>query len=221
MSVEEYLRTEEKNPYKREYVGGFVYPLHAHAGASRAHVRISVNVTAALNADALREGCHLYQSDMKLAVEGNSTFFYPDVMLVCDRLSGSEDAETAPCLLVEVLSSSTAAHDRVGKYTAHTALPSLQTCLIVEQDERRVYAYTREGGKWELQELVGQGSIPLPCLGRALTLNEIYAGVLWVVTQHQAALGADRGGGQGVRGGPGHGASGGRAYLGQGRAGWT
>ncbi len=28
MSVEEYLRTEESNPYKREYVGGYVYPLY-------------------------------------------------------------------------------------------------------------------------------------------------------------------------------------------------
>ncbi|WP_246580736.1 hypothetical protein [Deinococcus aestuarii] len=32
MSVEEFLRTEEKSPYRREYVGGFVYPLHGQAG---------------------------------------------------------------------------------------------------------------------------------------------------------------------------------------------
>jgi len=28
MSVEEYLRTEEASPYKHEYVGGYIYPLH-------------------------------------------------------------------------------------------------------------------------------------------------------------------------------------------------
>jgi hypothetical protein len=31
MSEAEYLRTEAQSPYKREYVGGFVYPLHAQA----------------------------------------------------------------------------------------------------------------------------------------------------------------------------------------------
>ena len=52
MSVEEYLRTEELSPVKREYVGGFVYPLHgqtkAQAGASRTHVAITVNIVSAL-----------------------------------------------------------------------------------------------------------------------------------------------------------------------------
>ncbi len=60
MSVEEYLRTEEKSPYKREYVGGFVYPLHAHAGSSRPHVLISGNIFGVLYQDAVRAGCRLY-----------------------------------------------------------------------------------------------------------------------------------------------------------------
>lgn len=178
MSVEEYLRTEERSPYKREYVGGFVYPLHAQVEASEEHVLISSNIVAALHADARRTGCRLYQSDMKLAVGEGRAFFYPDVMLVCDSEDRNRYAETAPCLLVEVLSGSPASNDRVGKYAMYTAIPSLQTYLIAEQTERRVYAYSREKGGWALQELSGTGSIPLPCLGRELTLDEIYAGVL-------------------------------------------
>ncbi|WP_102127235.1 Uma2 family endonuclease [Deinococcus planocerae] len=178
MSVEEYLRTEEKSPYKREYVGGFVYPLHGQAGASRPHALISGNVFGVLYLDAVRAGCRLYQNDMKLRTEGSTSFFYPDVMLVCDQDSGDNDAETSPCLLVEVLSQSTAAHDRFGKYGVYTAIPSLQTYLIVEQRERRVYAYSRQDGGWELQDLSGSGSIDIPCLGRRLTLDEIYLGVL-------------------------------------------
>ncbi|MFC3831422.1 MULTISPECIES: hypothetical protein [Deinococcus] len=48
MSVEEYLATEEKSPYKREYVGGFVYPLHAQAGASKRHTLIGTNILGTL-----------------------------------------------------------------------------------------------------------------------------------------------------------------------------
>lgn len=38
MSVEEYLRTEKKSPYKREYVGGFVYPCTPRRERAR-HIR--------------------------------------------------------------------------------------------------------------------------------------------------------------------------------------
>lgn len=178
MSVEEYLATEEKSPYKREYVGGFVYPLHAQAGASKRHTLIGTNILGTLYTDALKAGCRLYQRDMKLVIENSTSFFYPDVMLVCSPDDGNPYAESAPCLLVEVLSESTASHDRFGKYGMYTAIPSLETYLIVEQHSRRVYAYRRHGQDWKLSDLEGTGEVELPCLGRRLTLDEIYRGVL-------------------------------------------
>ena len=79
--------------------------------------------------DALKAGCRLYQSDMKLVIENSTSFFYPDVMLVCSPDNGNPYAESSPCLLVEVLSESTASHDRFGKYGMYTAIPSLETYL--------------------------------------------------------------------------------------------
>lgn len=178
MSVEEYLRLEEKSGQKHEYVGGFVYPLHGQAGASRSHVLVSGNIFGVLYQDAMRAGCRLYQSDMKLRVEDTTSFFYPDVMLVCDRDSGDHNAETAPCLIVEVLSPSTASHDRVGKYGIYTTLSSLQTYLIVSQAERYVVEYQRTEGGWEMREHRQGGEVGVPCLNRTLTLDEIYRGVL-------------------------------------------
>ena len=115
---------------------------------------------------------------MKLRLNGSRTFFYPDVMAACGPDNPDDDFETEPCLLVEVLSPSTAAHDRVGKYGAYTALPSLQTYLLVEQAQRHVYAYERRGAEWLLSDLQGHGQIELTCLGRPLSLGEIYAGLL-------------------------------------------
>lgn len=99
-------------------------------------------------------------------------------MLVCDRTDDDRYAKPRPCLLVEVISPSTAAMDRVGKYSVYAALPSLQTYLIVEQSERRVYACGREGEQWILIDLQGEGHIDLPCLGHRLGLDEIYDGEL-------------------------------------------
>ena len=144
MSVEEYLRTEEKSPVKREYVAGFVYPLYAV---------------------------------MRLRMDEQNAFYYPDVMLVCDTATGSDMAETAPCLLVEVLSPSTAQIDRVGKWAMYTALPSLQTYLIVHQDERRVVEYARAAEGWQMREVVQEGGVSVPCLGLTLTLEDVYGGV--------------------------------------------
>ena len=181
MSVEDYLRTEQESPIKREYVGGFVYPLHgatrAHVGTSKAHMQIVRNFVARLDEASERMNCRLSAVDMKLRVEGVNSFFYPDVMVVCGQPGGDPYFETDPCLLVEVLSPGTESRDRREKYSAYTALPSLQTYLIVAQDARRVYAYTREGAGWTLQELVGQGEVFLPCLSHTLTLDQIYRGV--------------------------------------------
>ena len=179
MSVEEYLRTEETSPYKREYMGGYVYPLHgtrAQAGTSRGHVRITLNIVQALDAVALQMGYLTYASDMKLRTETLDNFYYPDVMVVCDQNNGDLGVafKTAPCLLVEVLSKSTVRINCLAKQVAYTAPPGLQTYLIVKQTKHKGYVYQRTDDVWRSSELAGQGSIDLPCLGTTLTLDQIY-----------------------------------------------
>ncbi|WP_104990471.1 Uma2 family endonuclease [Deinococcus sp. NW-56] len=183
MSVEEYLRTEPDSPVKREYVNGFVYVLdqgdgaRAQAGASKGHVTITGNVHHALYGPCRRAHRRLYASDMKVRIEPEGSFYYPDVMVACGPDNGEPYFESSPCLLVEVLSRRTAATDRHAKYAAYTSPPSLRTYLIVAQEERRVYAYHREDSEWVLTEYAGQGVIPLPCPQTELPLDEIYAGV--------------------------------------------
>ncbi len=94
MSEAEYLRSERESPCKREYVGGFVYPLHVQAGASGEHVRISLRIVSALLPDADRLSCRLYQSDMQLCIHGASSSCYPDVMLVCGGEQPGRSFET-------------------------------------------------------------------------------------------------------------------------------
>lgn len=178
ISVEDYLRTERESPYKREYVGGFVYPLHAQAGASSEHGRISLNVAVHLYAAADQQGCRLYQSDMQLFVSGASSYFYPDVMLVCGGEVPGRYHESSPCLLAEVLSGSTAHNDRRHKYAVYTAIPTLQTYLLVSQDERYVVEYQRVGEGWTMREHRGAGQVDVPCLEQVLTLDQMYRGVL-------------------------------------------
>lgn len=89
---------------------------------------------------------------MRVTTADRYTYYYPDVMVTCEPRQDDAKFKVAPCLLVEVLSKSTAHNDHNAKYHAYTALPSLQTYLLVEQDERRVYVYGRGKSGWQMQE---------------------------------------------------------------------
>ena len=97
-------------------------------------------------------------------------------MVCCGPDNPEQDFEVDACLLIEVLSPSTAAHDRTGKFAAYTALPGLRTYLLVEQTQPRIYAYQRTEGGWELTEYES-GEIPLPCLDAGLNVERVYRGL--------------------------------------------
>ncbi|WP_019588686.1 Uma2 family endonuclease [Deinococcus apachensis] len=104
--------------------------------------------------------------------------FYPDVVVTCEAMTDEATNVRAPCLLVEVLSPSTGHTDRTTKLLSDTSLPSLQVYLIVDPTRRlvRVVALGEDG--WTDQELFGEGTVPIPCLTTALTLDDIYASIL-------------------------------------------
>ena len=174
MGVEEYLAGELHSELRHEYIDGQVY---AMTGASRAHGLIANALAFALTPAARRKGCQLFTSDMKLRLEmgGKTVFYYPDLLLSCDPQDRETFFTRAPCLIVEVLSESTARIDRREKLLAYQGLPSLQTYLLLEQGVARAELYRRANG-WCV-EYVEQGSIRIDCLDMDLALAEVYADI--------------------------------------------
>ncbi|AHY48167.1 Uncharacterized protein conserved in cyanobacteria (plasmid) [Rubrobacter radiotolerans] len=174
LSVGEYLALERGSSVRHEYVGGELYAI---TGASRRHNRIALNIARRLADAAEGSPCRVYVSDMKVRVE--EAFYYPDVMVCCERPPEDEYTEDAPCVVVEVLSPSTEGTDRREKLAAYERIPSLKAYVIVAQDERLVTHYARdETGRWRRGDLTGEGRLPVSCPeGAELTLDEVYAGV--------------------------------------------
>lgn len=174
LSVEDYLAGEARSDIRHEYLDGQVY---AMTGASRAHGLIVNAIAYALTPAARRKGCQLFTSDMKLRLEigGKTLFYYPDLLLTCNPKDNDAYFSRAPCLLIEVLSESTARTDRREKLLAYQTLPSLEAYLLVEQDARRVEIYRRDSD-WRV-EYIEHGDIPLPCLDATLPMAEIYQDV--------------------------------------------
>lgn len=82
LSPEEYLTQEEKALTKHEYINGEVYEM---AGASSAHVTISLNVASLLKAHLKGSNCRVFISDMKVRIDRLNVFYYPDVIVTCNE----------------------------------------------------------------------------------------------------------------------------------------
>jgi Uma2 family endonuclease len=175
LRIEEYLELERDSPVRHEYVGGRTY---AMTGASRSHNRISLNIASRLLAASRGGSCRVYQSDMKVLTP-DELAYYPDVMVACGEEPEDEYTETAPCLIVEVLSPTTAAIDQREKLLAYRNIRSLGAYLVVSQERRHVECHFRgDDGVWRQTDLLEEGKLPVPCPdGASLTLDDIYEGL--------------------------------------------
>lgn len=177
VSIQEYLEGEQHSEIRHEYLAGRVY---AMAGAGEKHNRIAGNLFFHLRAAARGKERGVFISDMKVRVEQNDAFYYPDVMVTCDPLDAEPLSKHLPCLIAEVLSPSTEVIDRREKLVAYRMLPSLRYYLLVSQDQRRMEVYQRgEDGKWhfEIVEIVGKVAIACDGFTANFSLDDVYEDV--------------------------------------------
>ncbi len=174
LTVDDYLTAEDGADSRHEYIDGELY---AMTGASDRHGLITLNIASALRPLLRGTPCQLFANDMKvrLHIQNQDIFYYPDLLLSCDQNDRATYYRTHPCLLVEVLSGSTARIDRREKFWAYQTIPSLQEYLLISQTAREVEVY-RRARDWA-QEIVTEGSIRLDCLDVELGLEAIYEDV--------------------------------------------
>ena len=170
ISEEEYLRGERESAVRHEYINGLVY---AMAGASDKHNTIAGNVFALLHAN-LPEECGVFMSDMKFRIEtqGETIFYYPDVMVSCADDDRDAYYREHPCLVIEVLSKSTKRQDRFEKFMAYKEVPSLQEYLILEQEYRAATLFRRRTG-WK-PELYQDGEVHLESVDLTMSMDTLY-----------------------------------------------
>ena len=168
-SESDYLDFESLAKDKHEYVAGQIF---AMAGASERHNRIAGNVFFHLRLATRGHSCRAFMADMKLRIADYRSYYYPDAMLVCDERDQHPIYKTAPCLIAEVLSPSTATTDQREKWLAYQTIPSLRYYLIV--DAERLYArlLTRiEGDRWTEQILDREDVVEIACDGLRISLG--------------------------------------------------
>lgn len=179
MTAEEYLAREEYATVRHEFVDGQVF---AMTGATKRHRTIAGNIYAALRAQIRGSRCSADISDAKVHVQATNCYYYPDVVVSCGTDADNSVVVSAPVLIVEVLSRSTAGIDRREKVIAYKKIESLREYIIVHQRIARIEVHRKnEAGTWSVEEFrKGQCLIlSMPTGAFQLSLATIYEGVDW------------------------------------------
>ena len=134
ISAEEFLVWESEQPHKHELIDNQVF---SKTGESRAHNRITVRLITLLINELSGKGCEVYASKMRVQVDPDATYTYPDIIVVCGeprfRSDLSQDTLENPTLLFEILSPSTESNDRNRKFRQYLQLESLQGISLLRR----------------------------------------------------------------------------------------
>lgn len=180
-SPEAYLELEDNSTERHEYIDGEILRT---AGGMPNHNRILINIGAALNFALKRQPYDVFVSDQRLWIPRKRIYTYPDVMIVQGELQlqeGRKDTLINPLIIAEVLSESTEAYDRSGKFAAYRTIPTFQEYILIDQYSLHVEQYSRtEPRKWIFSEYDGEeaelifSSIPF-----AISLADLYDKVIF------------------------------------------
>jgi Uma2 family endonuclease len=145
ITPEEYLANEHHSEIKHEYIDGSIYPI---VNKNRQHNIVITNLAASLKTHLENTNCEVYRENVKLCVNP-VLFYYPDVLVTCEVNKEDDDYIIKfPCLIIEVLSPSTASVDKREKLIAYKMIESLQEYAIVWQDEMRIELHRRNNEGW-------------------------------------------------------------------------
>jgi len=175
LSLEEYLSGERDAAQRHEFLNG---ELVAMSGGSRAHNLLATRVARLFGNHLEGSTCRVFQSDMKVRIESANRFYYPDVMVCCGPVAAEPDPyyETAPSLIVEVLSPRTAATDDGEKRVNYQTLPSLVEYLLLDPETGESTLYRRGGAFWTRIRLERQDPLELHSIGLSGTLAWLLGG---------------------------------------------
>ena len=176
MAPKEYLEFDRASDIKHEYFNGQIF---AMTGAKKNHNLINTSLTANLVNRIGNSTCRVFSNDMRVKIESESGYAYPDIAVACGNLEFEDDqldTLTNPIVIMEILSDATEAYDRGDKFAYYRAIPTLQEYILVSQNKCRVEQFIRkEGGMWGMFHYENRGQIiKIESIDCAVPLSDIY-----------------------------------------------
>jgi Uma2 family endonuclease len=179
---EEYFDWEEKQLERHELIDGFVY---AMSGGTQNHSAIKLNIGSLIQAHLRGSQCRVFNSDLKVNIVKTSNYTYPDLSVTCDdRDRESTKYITYPCLIVEVLSSSTEAYDRGKKFEKYRRNPSLIDYVLVSSEEIAIDIYHKNNaGDWVILSYREGDQVELKSIDLIVPIEQFYEEIVFDAPQ--------------------------------------
>jgi Uma2 family endonuclease len=174
ITPEEYLASEMDSPVKHEYWNGEIY---AMVGGTNTHQLISGNIYSTLDQLLRDKPCRPISSDIKIRIKEGKGFryYYPDGGIICDENPRTDHFQDKPVVIFEVLSVSTRRADLGEKRLGYQSIPSLQSYLLVEQDQPAVIHYQRTKTGFRRTVVSGlEAELTIAAQAITLPLAEVY-----------------------------------------------
>ncbi len=173
---EEYLEVEINSQERHEYIDGEIVLM---AGGMPNHNIIAGNFHTAINFALKRQPYRVFITDQRLWIPRRRIYTYPDVMVIQGELQlqeGRKDTVINPVMIAEVLSDSTEAYDRSGKFAAYRTIPTFQEYILIDQFNLHVEQYYKtEPRKWIFSEYDGEAAmLTLSSVPLEISLADLY-----------------------------------------------
>jgi Uma2 family endonuclease len=146
-------------------------------GGSRGHAILVRRLASALEKRLDSKRWTVLTSDFGVDV-GPSTVRYPDVVVDVAGGELKDLTATAPVLIAEIISPSSARDDLGVKADEYLCLPTLSAYLVLAQDEPRAQVWLRTAEGFSPKALIVEGrdaAIKVASLGIDMPLAELYA----------------------------------------------
>jgi Uma2 family endonuclease len=179
LTIEEYLEFEKDSIEKHEYYRGEIF---AMSGTLVTHNIIASNTFGLLYQKLKgKGGCRPFNSDLRIHIEKNTLFTYPDISVICGEvITLNDDNFNAlnPTVIIEILSQSTKNYDRGDKFKLYRDIDSLKEYILIDSLSVGIEAFRlNEHSHWELEEYKTIDEVlQIPTLDVALSIKEIHDG---------------------------------------------
>ncbi len=183
VTVDEFLAWDDGTDVRYELIGGEIV---AMTPPSPAHSKIAARLTAMIQR-ALQPPCDVYVEAGIRLTEKADAYYQADLAVSCTPLKPNDTDVPEPIVIVEVLSPSTAAHDRATKLPDYRTIPTVREIALVSATAMKAELWHRAEGGWTVNDLEGAGAVlGFESLGIEVPLATVYEGVAFKAESAEA-----------------------------------
>ncbi len=188
MTVDQFLAWTDDTDTRYELVAGEVV---AMTPPSPAHSLIAGNLSREIGT-RLQSPCRVFMEAGVRLNGRDDTFYQADLAISCTPLRPGDNNVREPVVIIEVLSPSTASHDRGAKLPDYREVLSVREIVLVSSDMIKAEAWHRKAEEWAVNDLKDQDAIlRLDSVNVEVSLATIYEGVAFEPMEKEAGT-ADR-----------------------------